>query len=192
MTPVRMFVAVTPPASAIDHLNEFLAPRREAGPFRWTLPETYHVTLAFCPDVPDKRLDDFIDGLERAAHKRRAFDTRITGGGAFPNVASAKLLYAGLELDDQTLEELRRMAVGARAAATRAGIEVDGARFKPHITLGRLSHALDVSNWVRLLDGYEGPTWRADRIELIASYLGEGPGGKPRYETVADFVPRPY
>jgi 2'-5' RNA ligase len=42
-----------------------------------------------------------------------------------------------------------------------------------------------VSNWVRLLDAYTGPAWTADRIELVASHLGEGPGRRPRYETVA-------
>ena len=82
--------------------------------------------------------------------------------------------------------ELTRLATGARAAASKAGISVDGQRFKAHVTLARLGRPAEVSNWVRLLDAYQGPAWTADRIALIASYLGEGPGGRPRYETVAD------
>jgi hypothetical protein len=62
----RMFVAVVPPATAIDDLDEFLAPRRESGAFRWSLAEHFHVTLAFLPSVPDRRLDDLVERLGRA------------------------------------------------------------------------------------------------------------------------------
>ena len=68
-----------------------------------------------------------------------------------------------------------------------AGIEVDGARFRPHLTVGRTKHPHDVSNWVRLLDSYRSPTWTVDHLTLVASYLGEGPRGRPRYETVGEF-----
>ena len=44
-----------------------------------------------------------------------------------------------------------------------------------------------MTRWVRLLDGYAGPPWRADRIELVESFLGQGPRGRPRYETVDTF-----
>ena len=40
----RIFVAVVPPADVIEHLDAFLEPRREHGPFRWTAAEQYHVT----------------------------------------------------------------------------------------------------------------------------------------------------
>jgi 2'-5' RNA ligase len=40
---------------------------------------------------------------------------------------------------------------------------------------------------VRLLDGYAGPTWRATELTLVASYLGEGPSRRPRYEAVDTF-----
>ena len=44
-----------------------------------------------------------------------------------------------------------------------------------------------MTRWVRLLEGYAGPPWRADRIELVESFLGQGPRGRPRYETVDTF-----
>ncbi len=182
----RMFAAVLPPEEAIDHLDEFLSVRREAADFRWSLSAQFHVTLAFMDDVPDRSYDDLLERLETAGKRRTAFTTRIAGGGAFPNPRRARLLYAGLELTPESEEELSRLATGARAAATRAGVTVDGQRFRPHVTVARLSRPTEVSNWVRLLDTYEGPTWPVDRITLVASYLGEGPGHRPRYETVAE------
>ena len=180
-----MFVALVPPAAAVEDLDAFLEPRRASAPFRWALPEQFHVTLSFLAAVADRQLDELVERLERAGKRRTSFGTRIAGGGAFPNVGRARVVWAGLDLDEHGATELQRLATGARAAASRTGIPVDGQRFRAHITIARLGRPVEVSNWVRLLDAYAGPPWTADRIELVASHLGEGPGRRPRYETVA-------
>ncbi len=180
-----MFVAAVPPPEVLDDLEEFLSVRRDADAFRWTVPEQWHVTLAFLADVPDRSYDDLVERLERAARKRSPMRATIAGGGAFPNVGRARVVWAGVDLDDR--EELRRLAVGCRTAASRAGIEVAGERFKPHVTLARLGRPADVSNWVRLLDAYRGPAYELDEISLIASHLGEGPRKRPRYQVVETF-----
>jgi 2'-5' RNA ligase len=182
---MRMFVALVPPSDALEHLGEFLAPRHEAEPgFRWTVPEQWHVTLAFMPKVADRHLDDLLARLERAAARRTAFALRVAGGGAFPNPARAKVLYAGLDVGDHR-EELNRLATGARAAASKAGAETEGGGFHPHITLARLGRPVEVTRWLRVLDSYRGPAWTAGEIALIESHLGEGPRRRPRYEVVA-------
>ena len=183
----RMFVAVQPPDAAVEHLDEFLDVRRGAADFRWATTEQMHVTLAFLAAVPERRVDDLVERLTRAAAKRTAFDTRITGGGAFPGPVDARVLWAGLELDDHGRTELDRLATGARAAASKAGIEVGGGRFRPHVTVARLRRPAEVSRWVRLLDGYAGPAWTVDTVTLVESFLGQGPRGRPRYETVDTF-----
>ncbi len=52
----RMFVAAVPPEEVVTHLDEFLSVRREAAPYRWTVPDQWHLTLAFAEDVPDRSL----------------------------------------------------------------------------------------------------------------------------------------
>lgn len=181
---MRLFVALVPPDEAVEHLDAFLEVRRAAAPYRWATAEQLHVTLAFYGDVEERRLDELAERLGRAAARRTAFETAIAGGGAFPHVGRARVLWAGLDLDDTGRTELDRLATGCRAAASRAGIAVDGQRFRPHVTLARLGHPAEVSDWARLLDAYAGPRWVADRITLVASYLGEGPRGRPRHEVV--------
>lgn len=181
---MRMFVALVPPEEAVEHLDDFLAVRREAASFRWAVAEQLHVTLAFLADVPDRRLDDLVERLTRAARRRTPVPTRIAGGGAFPNARRARVVWAGLDLSEDGRTELARMATGARAAATKAGIAVDGQRFRPHVTVARLGRPEEVSSWVRLLDAYEGPAWSASTWSLVASHLGEGPRRRPRYELV--------
>ena len=182
---MRMFVAAVPPPEVVEHLEEFLSVRRDAAAYRWTVPDQWHVTLAFLAEVPDRVYDDLVERLTRAARKRHPMRATIAGGGAFPNVGRAKVLWAGLELDDA--EELRRMATGARAAGSKAGIEVAGERFKPHITVARTGRPVEATTWVRLLDAYRGPEYELDEISLIASHLGEGPRKRPRYEVMETF-----
>ena len=180
----RMFVGVIPPEAVVEDLEAFLGPRREAAPFRWTLPEQFHLTLAFARSVPDRAYDDLVARLGRAARKRGPMEARFVGGGAFPNVGRARVLFAGVETEG---EELGRAATGARAALVKDGAEVDGQRFRPHLTLARMGRPVEATNWVRLLDGYAGPSWTVDEIALVASYLGEGPRRRPRHEVVETF-----
>jgi 2'-5' RNA ligase len=184
----RMFAALVPPQKAVDHLDAFLEPRRASAGFRWAVSEQFHVTLAFLESVRERQLDDLTERLARAAARRTAFDTALAGGGAFPNAGRARVLWTGLELDEHGATELSRLATGCRAAANRAGIAVDGQRFRAHVTLARIGHPAEVSRWVKLLDGYAGPRWTADRVTLVASYLCEGPRGRPRYEIVEEFT----
>ncbi len=182
---MRMFVAVVPPETVREDLDEFLSVRRDAARLRRTLAEHFHLTLAFCPDVAEHRRDDLAEHLAEAVAKRARFEARVSGGGVFPDPSRAKVLYAGLSTSPAGAEQLSRLAVGARNAAVRSGAEVDGQRFRPHLTVARSARGFEATNWVRLLDAYEGPRWCVDEIQMIGSYLGQGPGNRPRYETLA-------
>ena len=70
----------------------------------------------------------------------------------------------------------------------RAGVEVDGQRFRPHVTVARTGRPTELTRWVRLLDAYSGPTWTVDRIALVESHLGEGPRRRPRYAVVEELA----
>ena len=174
--PMRMFVALPLPEAVKDDLARFLEPRQEAGPdLRWTVPDQWHVTLAFLAEVAERNTDELFERLERAATRRKPLVLRVAGAGAFPHVGQAKVLWAGLEHDG---EELTRLAGGVRAAAAKTGIRMDGARFHAHLTLARLARPSDVTRWLRVLEQYSGPPWQAREVALVASHLGQGPHGR--------------
>jgi RNA 2',3'-cyclic 3'-phosphodiesterase len=183
-----MFVALLPPDPVAEDLAEFLTPRQEAGDgLRWTVPEQWHVTLAFFGDVAERHVDDLVERLGRAAARRTAVELRISGAGAFPNPGRAKVVYAGIDASGRD-EELRRMATGARAAGTKSGAGGDGGRFHPHVTLARSGRPVEATRWIRVLDPYRGPAWTATEMALVESHLGEGPRRRPRYEVVEAFA----
>lgn len=190
---MRLFVAVLPSEEAVEHLDAFLEVRRPAADFRWAGVESWHVTLSFMADADEWRIEELETRLATAAARVAAFEASLTGGGAFPDVSRAKVLWAGVAAPDGVLD---RLAVGARNAAVAAGIEVDpslaghpghrGTRFTPHLTLARLAQPAELTRWVRLMETYDGPSWTVDRIALVESHLGEGPRGRPRYEVVSE------
>jgi 2'-5' RNA ligase len=184
----RMFVAAYPPQDAIKDLDDFLEPRREAADFRWNSADQIHLTLAFLADVPDRAQDDLVARLAQAARKRRAMTASIRGGGAFPRVDVAKVLWAGLRVDDPA--ELDLLAANCRAAAAKSGAAPSGERFSPHVTVARTRGPIEATKWVRLLDSYVGLTWQLDHIALVASYLGAGPRKRPRHEAIETFALR--
>ena len=181
---MRMFVAVVPPAEVVVHIGEFLEPRRDAdAALRWTEPYQWHLTLAFLPEVGTRALDDLVERLTRAAARRQPFGVTIGGSGAFPTPERARVLWLGAAADPP--ESLTRLATGVRAAANKAGAQVTGGRFRPHLTLARLRQPQDATKWLRILGWYGGSTWSATSIEMIESHLGQGRGGHPRYEVLA-------
>ncbi|WP_114561542.1 RNA 2',3'-cyclic phosphodiesterase, partial [Desertihabitans aurantiacus] len=153
---------------------------------RWTPPEQWHLTLAFLAAVPERRTEDLLRRLERAAARRPPLELAMAGGGCFPRPSAARVLWAGLE-PGEAVTGLGRLATGVRAAAERAGAEPDHGRFRAHLTLARRNVPADLTRWVEALAGYRGPSWRAGAVELVRSELGRGESGRPRHVVVRSF-----
>ena len=188
---MRLFVAVVPPDDVLDDLDEHVTPRREAdtpqAELRWTDRHQWHVTLAFLGSVPEWRLDELTAALGHSAGRHEHLILQLAGAGAFPNPYAARVLWTGVE---QLRGDLGTLADGIRATANSAGATPDGARFHPHVTLGRFHRPTEATRWIRALDAYEGPAWVADRLALVESHLGQGRGRRPRYEVLEEFALR--
>ena len=118
---MRLFAAVVPPDEVLEDLDEFLAPRRAAADFRWSVPDQWHLTLAFMPAVADRHLDDLVERLARAGRRRTPFGLRVAGGGAFPNPARARVLWAGPGRDERARHRARAGSPPEPGAASRPG-----------------------------------------------------------------------
>lgn len=183
-------MAVVPPESALEDLAEFLEPRQEAGTeLRWTDPNQWHLTLSFMGEVPERTVEPLVERLAARAGRFTAESVSISGAGAFPNPYRARVLWAGVR--EQVEGGLRALATGIRHACSAAGAAPEGGRFHPHITVARLRRPMEATRWIRVLEGYAGPSWTAAEVTLIASHLGEGRGNRPRYEEIATFPLEP-
>jgi RNA 2',3'-cyclic 3'-phosphodiesterase len=181
---VRLFVALAPPESALDELEDAVAPLRTAAPeLRWTGRNSWHLTLAFLGEVGEDVLPELATRLERAAHRHPPQYLAIAGGGAFPSVRRAQVLWAGFAADHKALASL---ADSVAAGARRAGAPPPGRhkKFRAHLTLARCRAPADVSQLTRTLAEPSGTAWTASSIQLIRSYLS---GGPPQYEELGSW-----
>ena len=180
---MRLFVAITPPATALAEIDAAVAPLRAARPeLTWSSPQSWHVTLAFLGEVNDAVVPRLATRLERAAGGHPRLELSTAGAGAFPTVPRARVLWTGVRGDP---DALRKMSGSVARGATKAGARPPGERrrFRPHITLARSRQPADFRPLVTALADYLGPAWTADRIHLIRSYLGP----QPRYESLGDW-----
>lgn len=180
---MRVFCAVIPPERAAHDLDEFLDSRRDDPSARglgWSRPDHWHLTLAFMGDARAAAVDDLVERLADGALDLPAPTLRVRGGGAFPVVERAKVLYAAVAGD---LEVLGRLSERVRNAAAVTGCAPDGRAFVPHLTLARSRRPFEATRWVRVLETYRGPAFTADRVAVVESHLG---GPRPRHEVIAE------
>lgn len=177
----RLFAAVVPPAAALEPLVRFADARIDHGPqLRWTLPASWHLTLAFLPEVPQHRVDDLIDQLGAVGDRTPSFPVTLQGAGAFPDPDQARVLWLGMGEGSEAFQGLARRC---RTAASRAGIPVEGGAIRPHLSLAR-ANGISATRWLRVFDAVEPISWQVQEFALIRS-LGL-PGGAG-YETLAEF-----
>ncbi|GAA5164335.1 RNA 2',3'-cyclic phosphodiesterase [Ornithinimicrobium tianjinense] len=182
---MRAFLAVVPPAEVVESVEAFLEPRRDAlsgsGQWRWTRSEHVHLTLAFLPELEEWREEQLVEDGERWAERHTPVRLALAGAGAFPDPGSARVLWAAVE--EHAPGTLAGWAKDLRALASHAGASVTGTRFSPHVTLARsVGRPRSAGHLLQALDTLRTPAWTADEVVLVASFLGQGPGGTPRYE----------
>lgn len=192
---VRLFVALPLPAEVHEHLELAVAALGERprpggpSPLRWVPPEQRHVTLAFYGEVPEGAVPGLTRDLAAALAGRGPLRLRLRGAGVF----SRRTLWVGVqELDGADL-------TGLMAACENAGVGVvrmdRRERHRGHVTIARLSARRPVAEELaergRALSVYAGPPWTATHAVLVASELGAGRGGGPRYETLAELPLEP-
>lgn len=168
---VRLFLAATFPRDVIDDVNARVSRVRNKLPAAsWVKPEAQHLTFAFLGDQPDELLATLVPLVEARLAPIAAFEAQLRSCGFFPNPRHARVAWIGVAPE----EEFRRVAEAVRGAVTEAGIALDRADFKPHLTLARIREPwppLCVETYHGALRNYESVPFTLDRVTLFSSKL---------------------
>src|SRR5262245_27397045 len=138
---------------------------------RWIDPENYHITLRFIGDIDDRLAHDIASMLDGV--KRRSFEVRFGNltsfGGRKPRaiVAAVQPVQALVELQSE-LERLMQ----------RLGLEPEGRKFMPHVTLARLrdSSSREVAEYLSTRGPLFGSSFHVSRFVLFSSRASVGGG----------------
>ncbi len=164
----RLFTGLEiPPAIAA----ELAAYRGGLGSARWVEPANYHITLRFIGDIDDGTARDVIEALGEARRREPVLvtlDGLSAFGGGKPRSVHARA---------KATPELTEVYAEQERLVTRAGLEPERRKFKPHMTLARLrgASAEDVARWLA-----ERPfpplSFTAERVILYSSRASVGGG----------------
>ncbi|CAN0440995.1 unnamed protein product [Phaeothamnion confervicola] len=165
----RLFTGIEIPAEVGDVLSMLRGGLPGA---RWIDAENYHLTLRFVGDVDDVVAQEIASMLGRV--KRSGFDLHLDGltsfGGRRPRavVASAAPLPPLMDLQ---AEQERLMQ--------RIGLEPEGRKYTPHVTLARLRNvsSRDVADYLSARGLFRTPPFKVSNFVLFSARdsVGGGP-----------------
>ena len=102
---------------------------------KWVEKENFHITLKFLGDLSKTQIIEVKDELEEISKKSLPFEISINGLGAFPDIEYPKVIWAGVEKNQNQLINLHQ-AIERRMI--NLGFKEESHDYTPHITLGRV------------------------------------------------------
>ncbi|MDP2411359.1 MAG: RNA 2',3'-cyclic phosphodiesterase [Pseudolabrys sp.] len=164
----RLFTGIEIPPSVGDALAMLRGGLPGA---RWIDPENYHVTLRFIGDVDDVTAQEI--ALELGRVRRGAFDLHLEGltsfGGRKPRavIASVPPSQPLMELQAEQERLMRRI-----------GLEPEGRKYTPHVTVARLreSSSIEVAQYLAERGYFRTAAFRVPRFVLYSARASTGGG----------------
>ena len=151
---MRLFFALPVPPELVADLDQRWPVKASAPP---------HLTLAFLGEQPEERLPALLETGTAIAARHSPLELRTAVLGGFPRLASARVLWLGLEPSPG----LEALATDLRQALRDIGLPLDPGPFKAHLTLARTKAPRDLRG---LAPVAESP-FRVEELLLVESHL---------------------
>jgi 2'-5' RNA ligase len=137
----RLFVAIDLPPAIKKELGTISFGLPGA---RWVPADQLHLTLRFIGEVDGGLYKDIKEML--ATVTMAPFTIRLQGLGHFPPRKRPRVLWVGIEANDL----LMRLRGRIESILVRGGLEPEGRKYSPHITIARLQDtpSVKVGNFI--------------------------------------------
>jgi 2'-5' RNA ligase len=132
---MRLFIAISFPEQELRAISDRIAlVKMKLPPASWVRAETQHLTFAFLGEQPESLLPTVSKCVEESLSAVPRFEARLRGSGFFPNARHARVGWVGAGPE----EKFREVADAVRSGVKAAGITLDRADFRAHLTLFRI------------------------------------------------------
>jgi len=169
---IRLFVALPVPEALISWLEDVQNSLKKKGVrASWSSLKTLHLTLKFMGDTPLETLDSIIKAVQETATVNKPFKIRASRVGLFFYGKQARVIWAGVESENELLEELY---LDLESYLVKAGIPRSKKRFSPHLTLARPKGCGEVRELLELVKQFENhrsESFECNSIDLYKSVL---------------------
>jgi len=168
---MRLFIATSFPADVLRALGDRVAPiRPKLPPASWVRSEAQHLTFAFLGEQDERLLETLTPLLEANLRPIAKFEANLAGCGFFPNPRHARVGWVGVE----PVEPFNAIAKAVRDAVSAAGVTLDRAEFRAHLTLMRMREGwppMSIETFNKALRDYQSTKFPVDRVTLYSSQL---------------------
>jgi len=164
----RLFTGLEIPAELAESLSLLRGGLPGA---RWIDRENYHLTLRFIGDVDDEVAREVAWLLGKV--RRREFELQLDGLSAFGG-HRPRAVVAVVEPSPSVME----LQAEQERLMQRVGLDPEGRKYTPHITLARLrdSKSHDVAEYLSSRGGFRWPPFKVSRFVLFSSRASVGGG----------------
>ncbi|RPI27520.1 MAG: RNA 2',3'-cyclic phosphodiesterase [Acidobacteria bacterium] len=132
---IRSFIAVSLPGEVRGRLEQYGKELKQLG-LDGSFPksESFHLTLKFLGNIPEQKVDEIGDALERAVAGVAPLQVSVRGLGVFPGASNPRVVWIGFEHS----ELLKALQERVDRATEAIGFPGEDRPFRPHLTLARL------------------------------------------------------
>ena len=132
---MRLFLAMSFPEAVLRPANDRLARvKSKLPPAAWVRPESQHLTFAFLGEQDESLIDTLAPLVEKSIGGVKRFEGTIADCGFFPNPRHARVGWVGVRPEGS----FNALARAVRDAVQQAGVTLDRAEFRAHLTLMRI------------------------------------------------------
>ncbi len=168
---MRLFIASSFPEAVTRELNTRVVGVKPRLPSAsWVRPESQHLTYAFLGEQDEELIDRVAPEVEKRLGEVQKFTATLRGCGFFPNARHARVGWVGLDPSQPFVD----IANSVRDVVRRAGIELDHAEFRPHLTLMRIREnwpPASIEMFEKTFRDYHSTPFVVDSVTLYSSRL---------------------
>ena len=181
MKVIRTFVAVLIAEDLKKKMSEVQEQVKKLAPdVKWVAPENFHVTMKFLGSVREDELAEVCAAVEEAVSPFSPFELSISGLGAFPSPARARVVWIGIEKGREQLSGLAS-AIDERLAGL--GFEKEDKAFKAHVTIGRVKTSRFLKKLAEEIGSVDADNLGTQQVSSVvimqSELLREGPVYSP-------------
>ncbi len=164
----RLFTGLEVPPDVAFELDLL---RGGIGGARWIDRENFHITLRFIGDIDGMYANEIASMLFRV--NRKPFEVRLQGLTSFGG-KKPRAVVAAVEPSRPLIE----LQAEHERLMQRLGLDPEGRKFTPHVTLARLHDASsrDVADYLSVRGYFPSKSFLASRFVLFSSRASTGGG----------------
>ena len=141
----------------------------------WTNPDQYHITLRFIGDTRISAIEEIRNALHARVENHLQETLEIRGLGSFGQRKAPRVIWLGFR-ECRFVDTLKQEV---DLALEKCGLPPAEQKFNAHLTLGRVRHLQNLTEYYRTLDRMDRQftgTVLSDRLVFFRSILGaKGP-----------------